>query len=119
MSPTGDRRCPAKIGAATLGNQTNRWKCGGRLLTALGSNGQIIIDVIPEVELIIGSRLYPKLEQQKHRIASISRFRGLSGILCKRASPGDLLDDLQWIDAATLKLIELILLDEQTHLSFF
>ena len=28
------------------------------------------------------------------------------------------LDDLQWIDAATLKLIELILLDEQTQSLF-
>ncbi|HAJ63465.1 MAG TPA: serine/threonine-protein kinase PknK, partial [Cyanobacteria bacterium UBA8543] len=34
--------------------QVEWWR--SRLLTALGSNGQIIIDVIPEVELIIGKQ---------------------------------------------------------------
>jgi PAS domain S-box-containing protein len=38
--------------------------------------------------------------------------------LCKRASPSHFLDDLQWIDSATLKLIELILLDEQIQYLF-
>jgi predicted ATPase len=34
--------------------QLQQWR--SRLLTALGSNGQLIIDVIPEVELIIGKQ---------------------------------------------------------------
>jgi len=73
----------------------------------------------PEVELIIGKQPpVPEVgatEAQNRFNLTFQRF--VPGILCKRASP-DLLDDLQWIDAATLKLIELILLDEQTHLYF-
>jgi len=50
--------------------QVQQWR--SRLLTALGSNGQIIIDVIPEVELIIGKQPpVPEVGQPKHRIASI------------------------------------------------
>jgi len=49
----------------------SRWN-GGDRACSLGSNGQIIVDVIPEVELIIGQQP-PVLEVEplKLRIASI------------------------------------------------
>lgn len=38
-------------------SQRDRYNNGdSRLLTALGINGQVIVDVIPEVELIIGKQ---------------------------------------------------------------
>ncbi|MHC5780022.1 ATP-binding protein, partial [Nostoc sp.] len=90
------------------------------LLTALGSNGQIIIDLIPEVELIIGKQLsVPEVgateaQNRFHRV-----FQQFIRVFCSESHPLVIfLDDLQWIDSATLKLIELMLLDEQSQFLF-
>ncbi|MEH2221625.1 AAA family ATPase [Nostoc sp.] len=90
------------------------------LLTALGNNGQIIIDAIPEVELIIGKQSpVPEVgateaQNRFHRI-----FGQFVRVFCSESHPlAIFLDDLQWIDSATLKLIELMLLDEQTKSLF-
>ena len=85
-----------------------RWK--ERLLTALQSKGQIVIDIIPEVELIIGKQpevaiLGPVESQNRFNLF----FRKFIQVFCKQEHPLIIfLDDLQWIDAATLKLIEAI-----------
>ncbi|NET14271.1 MAG: serine/threonine-protein kinase PknK, partial [Okeania sp. SIO1H6] len=87
-----------------------------KLLKALGSNGQIIIDVIPEVELIIGKQLpVPVLglnESQNRFNLVISNF---IRAFCSEEHPLTLfLDDLQWADLATLKLMERMLVEGQT-----
>ncbi|MBE9007523.1 AAA family ATPase [Fortiea sp. LEGE XX443] len=98
--------------------QVQQWR--SRLLSVLGSNGQIIIDVIPEVELIIGKQ--PPLPEvgateAQNRFNRI--FQNFVRVFCSKEHPLVIfLDDLQWIDSATLKLIELILLDEQTQYLF-
>ncbi|MEH1962133.1 MAG: AAA family ATPase [Nostoc sp.] len=98
--------------------QVQQWR--SQLLTALGTNGQIIIDIIPEVELIIGKQ--PPLpevgateaQNRFHRI-----FQQFVRVFCSESHPlAIFLDDLQWIDSATIKLIELLLLDEQTQSLF-
>ncbi|MBW4428932.1 MAG: AAA family ATPase [Nostoc desertorum CM1-VF14] len=98
--------------------QVQQWR--SRLLTALGSNGQIIIDVIPEVELIIGKQPpVPDVDatQAQNRFNLI--FQKFVRVFCSKSHPLVIfLDDLQWIDCATLKLIELMLLDEQTQSLF-
>ncbi|MBW4448142.1 MAG: AAA family ATPase [Spirirestis rafaelensis WJT71-NPBG6] len=91
-----------------------------QLLTALGSNGQIIIDVIPEVELIIGKQ--PPVMEVGATEAQ-NRFHRIFGqfvrVFCSESHPLVIfLDDLQWIDSATLNLIELMLLDEQAQSLF-
>ncbi|HEY9623753.1 MAG TPA: AAA family ATPase [Crinalium sp.] len=93
--------------------QLRQWR--SQLLTALGSNGQIIIDVIPEVELIIGKQP-PVTEvgatESQNRFNRV--FQQFIRVFCSKEYPLVIfLDDLQWVDVATLKLIELILLD--TH----
>ncbi|MEH2238500.1 AAA family ATPase [Nostoc sp.] len=98
--------------------QVQQWR--SRLLTALENNGQIIIDVIPEVELIIGKQP-PVLEvgatEAQNRFNRI--FQSFVRLFCSKAHPLVIfLDDLQWIDSATLKLIELMLLDQQTQFLF-
>ncbi|HEY9675180.1 MAG TPA: AAA family ATPase [Waterburya sp.] len=98
--------------------QLQQWR--SRLLTALGSNGQLIIDVIPEVELIIGKQP-PVAEvgatEAQNRFNRI--FQKFVRVFCSKEHPlAIFLDDLQWIDSATLKLIELMLLDEQTQSLF-
>ncbi|QLE44983.1 GAF domain-containing protein [Nostoc sp. C052] len=98
--------------------QVQQWR--SLLLTALGNNGQIIIDIIPEVELIIGKQSpVPEVgateaQNRFHRI-----FGQFVRVFCSESHPLVIfLDDLQWIDSATLKLIELMLLDEQTQSLF-
>ncbi|MBD2157295.1 AAA family ATPase [Leptolyngbya sp. FACHB-16] len=98
--------------------QMQQWR--SHLLTALGSNGQIIIDVIPEVELIIGQQ-QPVLEvgatEAQNRFNRV--FQQFIRVFCSESHPLVIfLDDLQWIDSATLKLIELMLLDEQAQFLF-
>ncbi|MBG1245115.1 AAA family ATPase [Nostoc sp. NZL] len=98
--------------------QLQQWR--SQLLTALGSNGQIIIDIIPEVELIIGKQPpVPKVGaiEAQNRFNRI--FQKFVRVFCSKEHPLVIfLDDLQWIDSATLKLIELLLLDEQTQFLF-
>ncbi|WP_425335102.1 AAA family ATPase [Nostoc punctiforme] len=98
--------------------EVQQWR--SRLLTALGSNGQLIIDVIPEVELIIGKQ--PPVPEVGATEAQ-NRFNRVFGqfvrVFCSAEHPLVIfLDDLQWIDSATLNLIELILLDEQAQSLF-
>jgi PAS domain S-box-containing protein len=98
--------------------QVEVWR--SRLLTALGSNGQIIIDVIPEVELIIGKQSpIPEVRATEAQNRFNLTFQRFVRAFCAKEHPLIIfLDDLQWIDSATLKLIELILLDEQIQYLF-
>ncbi|QDL07467.1 serine/threonine protein kinase [Brasilonema octagenarum UFV-E1] len=98
--------------------QLQQWQ--ERLLTALGSNGQIIIDVIREVELIIGKQPpVPEVGATQAQNRFNLTFQRFMRAFCAKEHPLVIfLDDLQWIDSATLKLIELILLDEQTQYLF-
>ena len=98
--------------------QVEVWR--SRLLTALGNNGQIIIDVIPEVEFIIGKQpSVPEVGATEAQNRFNLTFQSFVRAFCSKEHPLVIfLDDLQWIDSATLKLIELILLDEQIQYLF-
>ncbi|GAX41461.1 serine/threonine protein kinase and signal transduction histidine kinase with GAF and PAS/PAC sensor [Tolypothrix sp. NIES-4075] len=98
--------------------QLQQWR--SHLLTALGSNGQIIIDAIPEVELIVGKQPpVPSVGATQAQNRFNLTFQKFVRVFCSKEHPLVIfLDDLQWIDSATLKLIELILLDEQTQYLF-
>ncbi|MEH2163130.1 MAG: AAA family ATPase [Nostoc sp.] len=98
--------------------QVQQWR--SLLLTALGSNGQIIIDVIPEVELIIGKQPpVPEVGATEAQNRFNRIFQSFVRVFCSKEHPVVIfLDDLQWIDSATLNLIELMLLDEQTQSLF-
>ncbi|HEY9640030.1 MAG TPA: serine/threonine-protein kinase PknK, partial [Coleofasciculaceae cyanobacterium] len=98
--------------------QVQQWR--SRLLKALGSNGQLIINVIPEVELIIGKQQpVPEVGATEAQNRFNRVFQSFVRVLSSKEHPLTIfLDDLQWIDSATLKLIELLLLDEQTQFLF-
>lgn len=98
--------------------RVQKWR--SRLLTALGTNGQIIVDVIPEVELIIGrQQAVPEVGATEAQNRFNRVFQQFMRVFCSKEHPLTIfLDDLQWVDAATLKLIELLLLDEQTPALF-
>ena len=89
------------------------------LLEALGDNGQLMIDLVPELRLIIGDQP-PVLElpsQQAQRRFQLV-FRSFVGVFAQPEHPLALfLDDLQWLDAATLDLIEdLLVRSDLQHL---
>ena len=91
------------------------WK--QKLLTALGENSQIIIDIIPELELIIGKQ---EKAAQLGATESQNRFNQVFGkfvrVFAQTEHPLVLfLDDLQWADLASLKLIEQLMTDSETQ----
>ncbi|MBF2026902.1 MAG: AAA family ATPase [Oscillatoriales cyanobacterium C42_A2020_001] len=98
--------------------QLNQWR--DKLLAALGTNGQLIVDVIPEIELIIGKqpavkKLAPSEAQNRFDVI----FQNFVRVFCQQAHPLVIfLDDLQWADSATLRLIKLMLIDQQTQYLF-
>jgi PAS domain S-box-containing protein len=77
------------------------------LRDALGQNGQVIVNLVPEIEIIIGKQppvpdLAPRDAQNRFQLV----FRRLIGVFARREHPLALfLDDLQWLDAATLTLL--------------
>jgi predicted ATPase/signal transduction histidine kinase/tRNA A-37 threonylcarbamoyl transferase component Bud32 len=95
-----------------------RWQT--KLSHALGANGQIIIDVIPEVELIIGKQ--PPVQElgtseAQNRFNLV--FQNFIRLFCLPEHPLVIfLDDLQWADLATLNLLEVMITDEETHYLF-
>jgi len=96
-----------------------RWR--DRLLDALGSNGQLIISLIPEIELIIGTQqTVADLSPQEAQARFHSLFRRFLEVFAQPEHPLALFfDDLQWLDAATLKLLEYLVTEpEVRHVLF-
>ena len=88
-----------------------------KLLTALGQNGSIIIDVIPEVELIIGYQPeVPQLSSSESQNRFNRVFQQFLKVFCQPFHPLVLfLDDLQWADSASLKLIQRLISDSDSQ----
>ncbi len=82
-----------------------------KLLEALGRNGQVIIDVIPEVELIIGKQpRVPQLGPTESENRFNLVFQNFMGAFAQKEHPLVIfIDDLQWADLASLKLLELLM----------
>ncbi|QBR03635.1 trifunctional serine/threonine-protein kinase/ATP-binding protein/sensor histidine kinase [Paraburkholderia pallida] len=77
------------------------------LLEALAPNARLMSDLIPELKLIIGeSPPVPELEPQQAKQRFLLVFRRFIGVFAQADHPLALfLDDLQWLDAATLDLL--------------
>ncbi|MGF6759173.1 trifunctional serine/threonine-protein kinase/ATP-binding protein/sensor histidine kinase [Paraburkholderia sp. GAS42] len=78
------------------------------LLEALDPNARLMTDLIPELKLIIGEPLpVPELEPQQAQSRFLLVFRRFIGVFARPEHPlAIFLDDLQWLDAATLDLLE-------------
>jgi predicted ATPase/signal transduction histidine kinase len=91
-----------------------------KLLQAFGPNGQVIIDVIPEVELIVGlqppaPQLGPAEAQNRFNLV----FQRFIRVFADAEHPLVLfLDDLQWADAASLNLIQCLMTDLDSQYLF-
>jgi predicted ATPase len=86
--------------------EMGQWRAA--LLEALGPNGQLMVNLIPELALVIGEQppapdLPPQDQQARFQLV----FRRFLGVFACSEHPLALfLDDLQWLDSATLDLIE-------------
>ena len=74
---------------------------------ALGPNGQLVLDLVPELKLIIGEQQpVPELPSQDAKSRFQLVFRRFIGAFTREHPLALFLDDLQWLDAATLDLME-------------
>ena len=91
--------------------EVEQWR--GAMAQAVGPNGQLIVNLIPEVEFIIGKQppvpdLSPQDAQNRFQLV----FRRFLGVFARPEHPLALfLDDLQWLDVATLELLEYVITD--------
>jgi PAS domain S-box-containing protein len=97
--------------------ELSKWR--EALSEALDPSGQLIVDLVPNLELVTGKQppvpeLSPQDAQQRFRLV----FRRFIGVFARPEHPLALfLDDLQWLDAATLDLLEdLLTRSELQHL---
>jgi PAS domain S-box-containing protein len=77
------------------------------LLEALGPNGRLMVDLVPELKLIIGEQPpVPELEPQQAQSRFRLVYRRFINVFARPEHPLALfLDDLQWLDPATLDLL--------------
>ena len=90
-----------------------RWK--SRILAALGPNGQLMTRVIPELEQVIGPQPpLPEMGALEARNRFTAVLLDFISVFCEKTHPLVIcLDDLQWVDADTLKLVERIAQDPE------
>src|SRR5262249_1254818 len=95
--------------------ELRNWR--GALREALGPNGLLMVDLVPELKLIIGEQpavtdLLPR--DAKARFSLV--FRRFVGVFARSEHPLALfLDDLQWLDAATLDFLQDLLTQPDVH----
>ncbi|MEG4347986.1 serine/threonine-protein kinase PknK, partial [Microcoleus sp. A003_D6] len=91
--------------------QLQAWKA--KIFSALGDNGQVLIEVIPELELIIGQQ---PIATELSGSAAQNRFNLLFQKFIEVFTTAEhplvvFLDDLQWADSASLQLLKLLMTD--------
>jgi diguanylate cyclase (GGDEF)-like protein len=80
------------------------------ILQAVGDRGQLLVDLVPEFELLLGRQ--PHLadispQEARHRFAQV--FRDFLMVICRPEHPLVLfVDDWQWADAASFELLKQI-----------
>src|SRR5579864_7014671 len=85
--------------------ELSKWR--DALREALDPNGQLIVDLVPELKLIMGEQApVPELPPQDAQGRFQLVFRRFISVFTREHPLALFLDDLQWLDAATLDLME-------------
>jgi PAS domain S-box-containing protein len=88
-----------------------------QIQSEVGVNGQLVVDLLPQVELIIGPQppvpALPPAEAQSRFRMVFRQF--VTAFTCEEHPLVLFLDDLQWIDAASLAMIEHLLTHTDTR----
>jgi predicted ATPase/signal transduction histidine kinase len=84
---------------------------------ALGENGELMVNLIPELELLIGKQTpVPIIEPQAAQSRFYKVFRSMLGVFATPEHPLVLfVDDLQWLDAGTLELLQQLVTDPEVR----
>ncbi|WP_428264802.1 ATP-binding protein, partial [Haliangium sp.] len=91
-------------------DRLDEWR---RALTqALGASAHVLIEVIPELAVLLGPQpSVPRSGPSETENRFNHAFRGFVNVLCREHPLIVFLDDLQWADAASLRLMKLMLTD--------
>jgi predicted ATPase/class 3 adenylate cyclase len=97
-----------------LGSKATRleqWR--KRILDALGGNGAVIVDMLPDLDLVIGPQpdvpTLPPVEAQNRFNHTFLRF--MRALTTAEQPLVLVVDDLQWADQGSLRILELVLTD--------
>ncbi|MGZ3746492.1 MAG: AAA family ATPase [Pseudobdellovibrionaceae bacterium] len=95
--------------------RVEKWK--NKILQAVGGNGRVITDVVPELEILIGTQ--PEVKALPP-VESRNRFQDVFGkyLACLASAESPLvlfIDDLQWCDLASFELLSAIFKDHHNH----
>jgi predicted ATPase/signal transduction histidine kinase len=88
-----------------------------KIITAVGENGQVIVEVIPELERIIGkqqpvSELSGSAAENRFNLL----FQKFISVFATQEHPLVIfLDDLQWSDSASLKLLQVLMSEKDSQ----
>jgi predicted ATPase/serine phosphatase RsbU (regulator of sigma subunit) len=103
--------CRALVREILAASPANLAVYRGKIAAALGPHGQVLVDLVPELELVIGPQ--PRVQElgpgeSQHRFELV--FQNFLQVFTTAAHPlAFFLDDLQWADPASLRLIHVML----------
>src|SRR5208282_4564267 len=95
--------------------EVGRWRDAIR--EAVGTNGQLMVNLIPDLELVIDKQPpVPEIPPQDAQNRFQMVFQRFLGAFARPEHPLALfLDDLQWLDAATLELLEHLITEAEVR----